>query len=70
MVYLKQVFSFFVGILLIYRKLLILSNGIKIKMNIDSRVLSFVVLNQLNLKSAGEPFATLLKTCHRKVVFF
>lgn len=39
-------------------------------MNIDSRVLSFVVLNQLNLKSAGEPFATLLKTCHRKVGFF
>lgn len=39
-------------------------------MNIDSRVLSFVVLDQLNLKSAGEPFATLLKTCHRKVGFF
>lgn len=39
-------------------------------MKYNARILSFMVLNQINLRSEGEPFATILKTCHSNTGFF
>lgn len=39
-------------------------------MKYDSQILAFIAVGQINYKSAGEPFATLLKTCHSRVGFF
>lgn len=39
-------------------------------MKYDSQILAFIVVSQINYKSAGEPFATLLKTCHSRIGYF